>query len=55
MVAIDNTTLALLLHPAARPPIDPTTNRPLQKSKERIEQLRAERDLDRFAAERWSL
>jgi predicted nucleic acid-binding protein len=39
MVAIDNTTLALLLHPKAKPPIDPKTKLPLEKCKERIEQL----------------
>ena len=39
MVAIDNTTLALLLHPKAKPPNDPQTKRPLEKCKERIEQL----------------
>lgn len=46
MVAIDNTTLALLLHPKAKPPNDPATNQPLQKSKERIEQLIDELDAD---------
>ena len=39
MVAIDNTTLALLLHPKAKPPNDPQTKLPLEKCKERIEQL----------------
>ena len=39
MVAIDNTTLALLLHPKANPPNDPKCGKPLEKCKERIEQL----------------
>jgi predicted nucleic acid-binding protein len=39
MVAIDNTTLALLLHPKAKPPNDPVTKMPLEKCRERIEQL----------------
>lgn len=39
MVAIDNTTLALLFHPAAKPPNDPKTGQPLIKARERIEQL----------------
>jgi predicted nucleic acid-binding protein len=39
MVAIDNTILALLLHPGARPPNDPNTGQPLVKARERIEQL----------------
>ena len=46
MVAIDNTTLALLLHPKAKPPNDPQTKRPLDKCKERIEQLMLDLDAD---------
>lgn len=42
MVAIDNTTLALLLHPEAKPPNDPKTRAPLKKARERIEQLIAD-------------
>jgi hypothetical protein len=42
MVAIDNTTLALLLHPTAKPPNDPKTGQPLAKSRERVEQLIAD-------------
>jgi hypothetical protein len=38
MVAIDNTTLALLFHPGAKPPNDPKTGQPLIKARERIEQ-----------------
>jgi hypothetical protein len=38
MVAIDNTALALLLHPKAKPPNDPKTGLPLAKAQERIEQ-----------------
>jgi predicted nucleic acid-binding protein len=46
MVAIDNTTLALLLHPKAKPPNDPQTRLPLEKPKERIEQLMLDLDAD---------
>jgi len=46
MVAIDNTTLALLLHPKAKPPNDPVTKLPLKKAKERIEQLITDLDED---------
>lgn len=46
MVAIDNTTLALLLHPKAKPPIDPATKRPLGKCRERIEKLIDDLDAD---------
>jgi predicted nucleic acid-binding protein len=46
MVAIDNTTLALLLHPTAKPPKDPKTGQPLPKSRERIEQLIADLDAE---------
>lgn len=46
MVAIDNTTLALLLHPKAKPPIDPATKRPLEKCRERIEKLIDDLDAD---------
>lgn len=46
MVAIDNTTLALLLHPKAKPPIDPATKRPLEKCRDRIEKLIDDLDAD---------
>ncbi len=46
MVAIDNTTLALLLHPKAKPPNHPQTKLPLQRCKERIEQLILDLDAD---------
>lgn len=46
MVAIDNTALALLLHPAAKPPNDPKTGLPLAKARERIEQLIADLDAE---------
>jgi hypothetical protein len=42
MVAVDSTTLALLLHPKAKPPNDPTTGFPVTKARERIEQLIAD-------------
>lgn len=46
MVAIDNTALALLLHPKAKPPNDPATKLPLKKARERIEQLITDLDAD---------
>lgn len=46
MVAIDNTTLALLLHPKAKPPLDLETNQPLQKAQERLEQLITDLDAE---------
>lgn len=46
MVAIDNTTLALLLHPKAKPPNDPKTGLPLAKAQERIEQLITDLDAE---------
>jgi predicted nucleic acid-binding protein len=46
MVAIDNTTLALLLHPKAKPPNDPATKLPLTKAQERIEQLITDLDAE---------
>jgi hypothetical protein len=46
MVAIDNTTLALLLHPGAKPPEDPKTRLPLVKGRERIEQLISDLDAE---------
>jgi predicted nucleic acid-binding protein len=39
MVSVDAGILSLLLHPTARPPLDPTTGKPLVKAQERIEQL----------------
>ena len=46
MVAIDNTTLALLLHPKAKPPNDPATKLPLTKAQERIEHLITDLDAE---------
>ena len=46
MVAIDNTTLALLFHPGAKPPNDPKTGQPLVKARERIEQLITDLDAE---------
>ena len=46
MVAIDNTTLALLFHPGAKPPNDPKTGHPLVKARERIEQLITDLDAE---------
>jgi hypothetical protein len=39
MIAVDNTFLSLLLHPKARPPLDPTTGKPVTRVEDRIEQL----------------
>ena len=41
MVVMDSTVLLLLLYPGASPPIDPATDAPLAKCKERIEFLLA--------------
>ena len=46
MVTIDNTTLALLLHPNAKPPNDPQTRQPLARARERIEQLITDLDAE---------
>lgn len=39
ILALDNTTLTLLINPGARPPNDPATNAPLKFARERIEGL----------------
>jgi len=39
MVSIDAGFLSLMLHPEAKPPDDPVTNKPVERAKERIEQL----------------
>jgi predicted nucleic acid-binding protein len=39
MVAVDNTFLSLLLHPKAKPPLDPTTKKPLARVEDRIDLL----------------
>jgi predicted nucleic acid-binding protein len=39
MVAIDNSVLTLLLHPKARPPLDPATKKPIERLPDRIEKL----------------
>jgi len=39
MVVIDNTFLSLMLHPKARPPKDPSTQRPVDRIEDRIEKL----------------
>jgi len=38
-VVFDNTFLALLLHPTAKPPLDPDTRKPVERCQERIEHL----------------
>jgi len=39
MVVADNTFVSLLLHPKARPPLDPSTGKPLEHVEDRIELL----------------
>jgi hypothetical protein len=39
MVATDNSILTLLLHPKARPPMDPATKKPIERLPDRIEKL----------------
>jgi predicted nucleic acid-binding protein len=39
MVVIDNTFLSLMLHPKARPPRDPSTQKPVERIEDRIEKL----------------
>ncbi len=45
MIALDTTFLSLLLHPKARPPLDPVTEKPIDRLEDRIELLREEWDL----------
>jgi len=47
MVSIDAGFLSLMLYPAAKAPADPSTNRPTEKAKERIEQLLEDLDTRR--------
>jgi predicted nucleic acid-binding protein len=42
MVVIDNTFLSLMLHPKARPPKDPSTQKPIDRIEDRIEKLVAD-------------
>lgn len=46
MVGIDETTLSLMLHPAARPPLDPATGKPVERVQDRIEKLIEDLDAD---------
>ena len=39
MVGVDSTFLSLMLHPKARPPLDPATKKPIEKMEQRIEAL----------------
>jgi predicted nucleic acid-binding protein len=39
MIVLDATTLLLLIEPSAKPPKDPSTGKPLEKCKDRIENL----------------
>jgi predicted nucleic acid-binding protein len=44
MVAVDAGILSLMLHPTAKPPNDPATQKPVEKAHERIEQLLEDMD-----------
>ena len=46
MVGIDATTLSLILHPSARPPKDPKTQKPVERVEDRIEKLLEDLDAD---------
>jgi len=46
MMGIDETGLSLMLHPAARPPKDPATNKPVERVEDRIEQLLEDLDAE---------
>ncbi len=39
MVVFDSSILLLLIHPDAKPPNDPSTGKPLEHAKQRIEYL----------------
>ena len=39
MVSVDTGILSLMLHPTAKPPKDPATQKPVERAHERIEQL----------------
>jgi len=47
MVCVDATFLGLMLHPTARPPHDPVTNKPTERVKDRIEKLLEDLDAAR--------
>src|SRR6266496_667678 len=44
MVVIDSTFLSLMLHPQARPPRDPSTQKPVERIEDRIEKLTEDLD-----------
>ncbi len=46
MITVESTTFALLLNPGARPPIDPSTGRPVDRAKERVDHLISEMERD---------
>jgi len=39
ILVVDSSALALMVHPAAVPPVDPVTNQPLEHSRARVEHL----------------
>jgi hypothetical protein len=46
MLGIDETALSLMLHPAARPPSDPQTRKPIERVEDRIEKLLEDLDAE---------
>jgi hypothetical protein len=46
MIGIDETVLSLLLHPKARPPLDPATRKPVERVADRMEKLLQDLDYD---------
>lgn len=46
MVGVDSTILSLILHPRARPPIDPSTRKPVERMVDRVEQLLEDLDAE---------
>jgi hypothetical protein len=47
MVEIDACFLGLILHPKARPPVDPVTKKPIPKLAQRVEKLEEDWDVSR--------
>jgi predicted nucleic acid-binding protein len=46
MVGIDNTFLTLMIHPKARPPLDPSTKKSIERVQDRIEKLLEDLDTE---------
>lgn len=47
MIEIDACFLSLLLHPNAKPPVDPSTRKPISRMRERIDKLEEDWDVSR--------